>query len=150
MAKRAFDFKECMKLGLLKEVPPSPENAARSMSTARDWLGEAGRNMDARAYNSCILSSYAAMFHSARAILFLDGFREKSHACIARYLEAKYVKKGLLEKGWVDLLDRYRDLRHDGQYGIIRTINEKDAEDALDTATDFVKRMGKLLDTLRM
>jgi len=149
MAKLVFDFKECLKQGLLKEIPPSAENAERSMGTAKEWLGEAQRNLEARAYNSCILSSYTAMFHSARAILFFDGFRERSHACVARYLEAKYVRAGLLEQSWVNLLDRCRDLRHEDQYSIVKRSDDTEAEDTLRTAEEFVNQIEKLLGNIR-
>ena len=85
------------------------------------------------------------MFHSARAILFFDGFREKSHYCIARYLEEKYVKKNLLENKWVELLDHYRELRHDSQYDISFFTSKNEAESALKTAKEFVERMTILL-----
>lgn len=149
MAKLAFDFEECMKQGLLREIPPSAESVERSIGTAKEWLGEAQRNLEAHAYNSCILSAYAAMFHSARAILFFDGFREKSHACVARYLEAKYVRASLLEPKWVNLLDRYRDLRHEDQYGIIKRFDGGEAEEGIGVATEFVGRMEKLLVDIR-
>jgi len=145
MAKPVFDFKECLKQGLLKEIQPSAENAKQSLATAKGWLGEAERNKEAQAYSSCVLSAYTAMFHAARAVLFRDGFRERSHACVARYLEAKYVRNGLLEENWVNLLDRCRDMRHEDQYGIIKGHYDAEAEEAIDTATAFVARMEKLL-----
>ena len=37
------------------------------------------------------------MFHVAKAVLFIYGFREKSHFAVARFLEDKCVRKGLLE-----------------------------------------------------
>lgn len=141
----AFDFNECMDKGFLRRIPKSQDNAARSLKTARDWLEEAERNSEAEAYNSGMISCYLAMFHAARAILYRDGFREKSHACIARYLEAKYARNGKLEMGWVNLLDRYRDLRHDSQYGIGGTATKRELEDAFDTATRFVERMEALV-----
>lgn len=84
------------------------------------------------------------MFHSARAILFFDGYREKSHACIARYLEEKYAKKKLLEIRWIELLDYYRELRHGDQYDLVFLITEQEAKNALNNAYEFVKRMKKL------
>ena len=144
MARR-FEFGDCLKLGLLREIPPSKENAKQSLKAAKEWLKECERNMSGAAYNSCILSAYLAMFHSARALLFRDGFREKSHACLARYLEAKYVRGNKLEGEWVDLLDRYRDLRHDDQYGMSITVIKEDAEEAYGTAKKFVERMTNLL-----
>jgi len=66
-------------------------------------MEEARKNKDASAYDSCISSSYMVMFHSSRAILFRDGVREKSHFCIARYLD-KYVENDLLEEKWVKMV----------------------------------------------
>lgn len=106
---------------------------------------EAEKDLRGEAYNSSVLSSYLAMFHSARALLYFDGYREKSHFCIARYLEEKYVRKRLLESKWVELLDHYRDLRHDDQYSISFFATKDEAGSALRTAKEFVERMRSLL-----
>lgn len=107
---KQFDFESCIKEGLLRSIPPSKEKAEGSLKAALQWLEEAEKDLRGEAYNSSVLSSYLAMFHSARALLYFDGYREKSHFCIARYLEEKYVRKRLLESKWVELLDHYRDL----------------------------------------
>ena len=130
---------------MLRKIPPSKEKARNSVETALKWLEEAKKNLNSEAFNSSVLSSYLAMFHSARALLFSDGFREKSHYCIARYLEEKYVKKKLLESKWVNLLDHYRELRHNDQYSITFFTTRDEAEKALKTAKEFVERMRKLL-----
>jgi len=142
---KRFDFESCVKEGLLRRIPPSGEKARNSMETALKWLEEAKKNLNSEAFNSSVLSSYLAMFHSARALLFSDGFREKSHYCIARYLEEKYVKKKLLESKWIDLLDHYRELRHNDQYSITFFTTKDEAENALKTAKEFIERMRKLL-----
>jgi uncharacterized protein (UPF0332 family) len=94
--------------------------------------------------NSCLLSCYLVMFHSARAILLWDGFREKSHACIGRYLEEKYVKKGLLEQNFVNLLDHHRELRHQDQYSTNFFAVEEDCKKALETVKLFLSEMEKI------
>ena len=96
--KLKFDYAECLRKELLRKIPKSGSKAEQSTKTAYKWLEEAEINLINKSFNSCLLSSYLAMFHSARAILWFDGFREKSHACIGRYLEAIYVKKGLLKQ----------------------------------------------------
>jgi uncharacterized protein (UPF0332 family) len=94
-------FKNCVEKGLLRKIPASEDNAIRSINKAESWLKEAEKSFQGEAYDSSVLSSYLAMFHSARAILFLDGYREKSHACVARYLEEQYVvKRNLRKNGW--------------------------------------------------
>ena len=89
----ASGFKECIEKELLKKIPPSEENCTRSLNKAKKWLEEAEKSFENKIYQSSVLSSYLAMFHSARAILFRDGYREKSHYCVARYLEENMLNR---------------------------------------------------------
>lgn len=141
----ASGFKECIEKGLLKRIPPSEENCERSLNKAKKWLEEAEKSFENKIYQSSVLSSYLAMFHSARAILFRDGYREKSHYCVARCLEEKYVKTGKLERKWVELFDYYREMRHNNQYDLSFFVSEKEAKNSLNSAKDFLERMKKLI-----
>jgi len=140
-----FDIKKLEKLGLLRRIPKSIKKAKESVSTAEAWLREAENNLKSKAFRSCILSSYLAMFHSARACLFVNGFREKSHFAVARFLEDFYVKKNLLEREWIELLDHYRETRHDDQYSTSFIATEDEANNAFNSAKKFVERIKKLL-----
>jgi len=146
MVKKLNSFEDCINKGLLRKIPPSKEKAKNSIKVATKWLNEAEKGLMAEIFNSSVLCSYLSMFHSARAILFYDGYREKSHYCVARYLEEKYVKKRLLEAKWVELLEHYRDLRHISQYSIESFATKEEAENALKTARNFLERMKKLLE----
>ncbi|MEW6027278.1 MAG: HEPN domain-containing protein [Planctomycetota bacterium] len=140
-----FGYNDCINKGLLRKIPPSKQQSERSLEKAGKWLLEVARSLEGQAYHSAVLTSYLAMFHSARAILFRDGFREKSHFCIARYLEEHYAKKRLLENKWIELLDHYRELRHNDQYDLSFMATEEEARNALASARDFVERMALLL-----
>jgi uncharacterized protein (UPF0332 family) len=111
---------------------------------AREWLSEAEKNLQAEALRSAISSAYLAVFHSARAVLFRDGVREKSHYCIGLYLQ-RYVEDGTLEEDWPMLFDRIRSVHHADQYSFIAlpTVNEVQA--GIDLAERFTERMEKLL-----
>ena len=136
-----------MKEGLLRKIPPSREKTENSIQAAKNWLKEAEGSLAGNAFNSSVLSSYLAMFHSARALLFRDGYREKSHYCVARFLEEKYAKTSLLEHKWVELLDHYRELRHSNQYGLAFFVTESEAEKGFHAAKGFVERIEKLLES---
>lgn len=110
-----INLDDCFRKGLLRNVEPSSDKSKESVSEAREWLSEAKKNMAAGAFKSAISSLYLALFHSARAVLFRDGVREKSHYCIGIYL-GKYVEQGVLENDWVLIFDRIRSLRHTDQY----------------------------------
>jgi uncharacterized protein (UPF0332 family) len=123
-------------------VQPSKEKGMESIKKADQWMNEAEKNITVDAYDSCISSAYMAMFHAARAVLFRDGIREKSHYCIARYLE-KYVDEDSLEDEWVVLLDRIRDVRHIDQYTLYHHTTEEEADSALKSAKQFLLRIKK-------
>jgi len=146
---KQYDFYDCIEKGLLRNMPSSKENAEKSIKTALQWIGEGEKNLKINTLNSAIIAFYLAMFHSARAILFFDGYREKSHYCIARYLEEKYAKKKLLENRWIELLDYYREIRHNDQYNVNSFITKEEAENAFKSAKEFVERMDKLLNNLK-
>lgn len=145
---RLFSYSDCVREGLLRPIPPSKEKAESSIGAARKWLDEAEKDIKASAFNSCVMSSYLTIFHSARALLFLDGFREKSHYCIGRYLDEKYAQKGLLESIWVDLFDHYRGIRHDDQYSTSFFATKEEAEQSIAKAKEFLERISKLLTNL--
>jgi len=139
--KTHYNIDRLLDEGLLRKIPASREKAEGSIRTAESWINEAENNLRSNAFRSCIISSYLAMFHSARGILFGDGFREKSHFAVARYLKDQYLKKNLLEGKWVELLDHYRATRHDDQYSTSFFATQDDAGNALNSATAFVGRM---------
>lgn len=143
--KALNEFEVCVQKGLLRKILPSKERAEKSIKKAEEWLAEAQDNFENESYPSCMITSYLVMFHAARAILLKDGFREKSHFCIARFLEEKYAKTGRLEMSWIDMLDRTRELRHDDQYDLDFSASQEEAEDVLKSAKQFLERMKRLV-----
>jgi len=128
-------------------VPESPNRAKSSIKIAETWLDESKKAFKGGAINASIIASYLVMFHSSRAVLFKDGFREKSHFCISLYLDEMYVSKGILEQKWVRLLDHYRELRHASQYQLNIVTSLKDAEDARTQAGLFLERLRTLIES---
>lgn len=105
---------ECFKKGLLKRIPPDMDNAHRSIRLSSENIEDAEENLGIKRYRVVAILSYTAMFHAARAILFRDGVKERSHECIPVYLEEKYPELESL----ANLLDSYRRFRHDAIYGL--------------------------------
>lgn len=142
-----LSYEDCLKKGLLRKIPPSKDQAFRSVEKAQKWLEEAKKTLRSEAFNSSVSASYLTMFHASRSILFLDGFREKSHLCVARYLD-HYVRKGKLEQKWIDLIDHTREIRHDEQYDLGFFATHEDAEQSLESAVQFLERIERLLKSL--
>ncbi len=138
-------MEDCFRKGLLRRVEPSLTKSKDSITEAREWLSEAMKNKASEAYKSAISSLYLAIFHSARAVLFRDGVREKSHYCVGVYLE-KYVDEGVLEEDWVLIFDRIRSVQHTDQYSFQTHPSKEEVDSGIDIARKFVDRMEKLLE----
>lgn len=76
-------FKE----GHLKRIPPSKERAEKSIKVAERYLSEAKQSLGIKTYGLVIIASYSSIFHSSRAVLFVDGIGERSHFAIYEYLK---------------------------------------------------------------
>ncbi|VVB93159.1 HEPN domain protein [uncultured archaeon] len=128
---------ECFQKGLLKRTSPDMENALRSLELSKSNIEDAVGNMSIHRYRVVAISSYSSMFHAARAILFRDGIKERSHECIPVYLKEKYPQLETL----ANILDSYRRFRHDAIYGLDFAIDEKEANAALNSAREFLERI---------
>jgi uncharacterized protein (UPF0332 family) len=138
-----FDLDECLAKGLIRKIPPSGEQAKAAISKAKILLEEAEADLEDRRFNSVVMIAYAAMLNAAKAILFRDGYRERSHACVVRYLEARYKSK--IPADSIALLDHYRETRHEVQYDSSYLAGEESAQSMLAFAQRFITMVDNLL-----
>ena len=78
------------------------------------------------------------MFHSARALLYIKGYREKSHFCLIESIRSLYVEKGLLNYELVDALLDAKSLREDADY--YGDFSEINAKRLIDRAEDLLMK----------
>lgn len=137
-------LKECIEQGMIRKIAPSIVQARSQMEKAQVMLEEAERAVKGGSPNSAVLAGYAAMFDGARALLLKDGYRERSHACVARYLEANYSKE--MGSSFVDLLDEYREKRHKVSYSSEYYPTVDEAKNTVQFAGKFLEKIEKLLE----
>lgn len=137
-----ISYNECIEKGLLRRIPPSREKAMQSIEKAKELLGEAKANLDEERTNSAVIVAYMAIFHAARALLFKDGYREKSHECIIRYLEENYPD---IKTGQIEALEKYKNERTKTQYDVSYSPNEEQAEKMLQFAEEFIQTIEEII-----
>lgn len=135
--RELIDLKECIEKGLLRRIPASREKAIQSIEKAKTLLAEAKADLEAGQLNSAIIVSYLSIFHAARSLLFKDGYREKSHECIIRYLEEKYA--GKISRKTIELLDKFKSERTQTQYDTRYFPTEEKAERMISFAEKFIQ-----------
>lgn len=140
-----IDLNECMQKGLIRKFHPSQQKAEACITKSKTLLLEAQAELKDRRYNSATIMGYVVLLNLCRAILFRDGYRERSHACTTRYLEEKY--KGIIKQEDIELLDHYRETRHEVQYEAEYLAGEEDAKQIVQFAETFLKQIEKIIHT---
>jgi len=140
-----LNIEDCLEEGLLKRVPPNKDKAIKSLEKSKHLLELAESELNSGFYESAIVSAYMSVFHAARAILFRDGFKERSHYALYVYISEKY--EGKMEKWLINELNALRLQRHELMYDIEKSVEvlEEDANTALNIAKEFLRSVKKIL-----
>ncbi|MEW6222271.1 MAG: HEPN domain-containing protein [Candidatus Hadarchaeota archaeon] len=137
---------ECFASGKLRRIRPDMLKATKSLEAAEAKLNGAKALMDDNHADAALLYAYASMFGAGRAILYRDGIQEKSHYCLAKYLEEKYLKTGKIDPGLITLLNTFREERHEIMYGFAEVaVRKEEAKEAISTAEKFLLKAKELL-----
>jgi uncharacterized protein (UPF0332 family) len=131
---------ECFEKGLLKKIHPQPDLAKKDIKQAEFFLKEAEELLEIDKKQISALSLYNAFFHTARALLFKDGIKERSHYCIARYIESNYKLDS-----FVDAFETIMSLRHNVQYSTEKVEIEEDLAEFINIGHKFIVEVNKLL-----
>ena len=129
---------------MLKKDIPDIKKAKKAIEIAKHKLEIAERIFDIEIYEEAIINAYSAMFHAGRALLFRDGFKEKSHFGLFVYIKELYQNK--IEPRFINELNALRLERHELLYGLEKPeVREVEAEDIIAVDRDFIKAIEKLL-----
>ncbi len=132
-----------MERGKIKRFSPGPKLAKKELRIAEDDLKISLESLSGGNYKWGIIQAYYSMFHSARALLYSQGYREKSHFCLIEAIRTLFVETGKLNVLLVEALLEAKSLREAADYyGDFSEINcqklVKKAEDFLDKAKKMV------------
>ena len=136
---------DCFNKGLLKEDTPNLDLAKKSLTQAEFFLKEAMELLELGKKQIAVISLYNAYFHTARALLFRDGIKERSHYCIARYLEEKYVNKKLIKGKFLNGFETVMSLRHNVQYSTEKISIDEDLSELSNICEEFITVIENLL-----
>ena len=140
-----IDAEGCFERGLLRKISPSRDLALKSLKHADFFLKEARDMIRIGKDEMAVIALYNAFFHTARALLFRDGVKERSHFCLARYIEELYVSKKKLDSVFLDHLDVIRDLRHEAQYSLSKVVIKEDLAGSCRVCGEFIERVSELI-----
>lgn len=140
-----MNTKDCFKKGLLKKTEKQPDLAKKDLRQATFFLKEAEELLHMKKKVMAALGLYNAFFHTTRALLFIDGIKERSHYCIARYVEETYIKEKKLETRYLDAFETMMSVRHNAQYSTEEVTIDENLEQLHNICEEFTQKVEELL-----
>lgn len=136
-----MDIKTCFNKRLLVKIKSSTNKTNQSLKSAKNSLKKAQDNIRIGNMDVAVVMAYTAMFHSFRALLFLDGIKERSHVCMLEYVKDKFP----LLKNLAKEADAYRRFRHTVLYGLEVLVSKDDAVAAVELAEEIIASVTDML-----
>lgn len=137
------EFNKCLERGKIKEFTPGPKLAKKEIRLAKEDLQISLKSLSDGNFKWCIIQSYYSMFHSARALIYFRGYREKSHFCLIEAVRSLFVESGKLSVLLVEGLLEAKNLREAADY--YGDFSETNAVKIAKRAGDFLKKAEELI-----
>jgi uncharacterized protein (UPF0332 family) len=142
------EFERCLRSQKIKVFSRGKMLADKVLKVAASDLEQAKITFEDDNYKWATIQCYYSMFHSARALLYIRNYRERSHHCLIVAIRVLYVEKKLLPLHLIEGLQKAKTLRESADYydqwskmGVETIL--KIAEEFLNHSIQLIKEMKK-------
>jgi len=111
-----IEFQKAIEKKRILHFAQGKRQVKKELEEAENDLAEALNRFESGKYKYATITGYYSMFHSARALIYSKGYREKSHYYLLVALNSLFVDTGLLSD---ELASEFHDamvLREDADY----------------------------------
>ena len=137
------EFTECLHKNKIVKFSGAKKLVARELKSAQDDLKAASQSLIDDREKWATVQAYYAMFHTARALLYSKGYREKSHYCLIVAMKALFVADRVLDISLVETFQMAKSLRENADYD--NEYSKKSAESLVEKAKEFFTVGKKIL-----
>jgi uncharacterized protein (UPF0332 family) len=113
----------------------------KEIEAAQGDLHDAQDSLERKKFKWATIQGYYSMFHSARALLYHHGFRERSHHALL--VSVRELSGNELGKSLISRFAEGMELRQEADYGL--KFSEAGATETVEGAEEFLKRAQELL-----
>ena len=113
----------------------------KEIVAAKSDLKDAKESLERNKFKWTTIQGYYSMFHSARALLFERGYREKSHYALLVAIRELYADD--IERSLIREFEHGMYLRQEADYGL--KFSESGALDVVETAEKLLRRAKLIL-----
>ena len=138
------EFKQCLENKRITPFAKGKNLVSKEISVAQSDLFDAKAGCENERYKWSTIQAYYAMFHAARALIYSEGYREKSHYCLAVALRALFVDKKTMDAQLVRDFLNAMNLREAADYE--SDFSQAGAKAVIASADKFIEQAITILD----
>jgi len=138
-----ISFKDCLEKKKIFRFEAAKQLVDLELEDAQSDLKSAEEDYNESNFKWATIKGYYSMFHSARALLYSRGYREKGHYCLYLALKVFFVQEGKLDPKLVEDFNNSMILREDADYR--RKFSQEGAQAVIEGARRFLKTTKELL-----
>lgn len=101
--------------------------------------------IDIKDYYSAVNRAYYAAFHAIKALEALDNYDSKKHSGLMSNFRSKYIKTGVFDVKYSEILKGLSEYRQDSDYDIFADITLNIAQQQYENAKDFIGAISSYL-----
>ncbi len=139
----SFRFQKLLRERKITKIKPDRKMVLKEIEAAQYDLTKAEKTLADGDPKWTTIQAYYSIFHSARALLYSAGYREKSHRALLAALDELLVKTGKLPADLLLAFEDGMDLREEADYGM--TFSEGSASDLIEDAKTFLEKTRSIL-----
>ncbi|MFH0818501.1 MAG: HEPN domain-containing protein [Patescibacteria group bacterium] len=137
------EFNQCLHSRRIFIDPEAVNLADKELESAQQDLKEAEDRFKNKKYKYATHTAYYAYFHTARALVYSCGYRERSHYCLMHAIEELFVKKKTMSMKYARNFLNSLTLREDADYAA--EYSQDGAEICIKNAKEFIIKTLKIL-----
>jgi uncharacterized protein (UPF0332 family) len=134
-------FRRFVEEGKLTRISIDRKLFIKEVEGAISDLEEAKDSLLRKKVKWATVQGYYSMFHSARALVYSKGFREKSH--YALFVALRELFRNQLEFEIIQNFEEAMSLREEADYGLV--FSEEGATSIVGNAEKFLKKVKEIL-----
>jgi len=139
----SYELRRLLEERKLLRITPDKKLVTKEIKGANYDLIRARESLAKKDFKWATIQAYYSMFHSARALLYNEGYREKSHAALRIALRELFGASGRLSEETLHDFEDAMDLREEADYGLEYSESNsagvvKDAQKFLDVAKQIL------------
>jgi len=138
-----ISFKDCLEKKRIFRFEPAKQLVDLEIEDAQNDLRSAKEECSESGFKWATIKGYYSMFHSARALLYSRGYREKGHYCLYLALKELFVQEKKLDPKLAEDFNNSMLLREDADYR--RKFSQEGALAVIESAKILLKAAKEIL-----